>query len=34
VLYHLLWRHDLHTDLSVPLHEHSIVAAAPELVTA
>uniref|UniRef100_UPI003F494E4B TnsA-like heteromeric transposase endonuclease subunit n=1 Tax=Amycolatopsis sp. CA-096443 TaxID=3239919 RepID=UPI003F494E4B len=34
VLYHLLWRGDLHTDLSVPLHENSIVAAAPKLVTA
>ena len=34
VLYHLLWRRDLHTDLTVPLHEHAMVAAAAELVTA
>ena len=25
VLFHLLWRHDLTTDLSVPLHPDAIV---------
>jgi hypothetical protein len=29
VLYHLLWRHELVTDLSVPLHEASMVTRGP-----
>lgn len=28
VLFHLLWRHDLHADLSVPLHPDTIVTTA------
>jgi hypothetical protein len=34
VIYHLIWRRELHIDLRVPLHEHSIVASSPEQVSA